>query len=309
MTTATARKTSTERTSLACWCTAGHWLKSVEGRTFRVLRCSACGCHRIDPPPVDNPADLGSFYTGYYQDRIDSKASEKPSRVARTSRFWRVAHRFPALLQSGRSALDIGCGDGTLCAELHQSGWKRVTGIDMSAGRIALARQRHPKIQFYDVSLQESGLLKSSTDLAVLDNVIEHVPDPVELLRAIREKLVDGGRLVLITPNMESGNFRLLGSRWTQELAPHVHIFLFTPASLCQVAQMAGYDVEVAGTFHLDPYPLNEWMARWRSGDVKGALWRTFQGVGNLYSRLIGSGPMVYAVARKSADGFIEGKS
>jgi 2-polyprenyl-3-methyl-5-hydroxy-6-metoxy-1,4-benzoquinol methylase len=283
---------------LACWCGQGNWIELFRKASFGLLRCSHCGCHRIDPPPVNDAAGLGEFYTGYYEGK---KPAEKPDRVravGRTSRFWQVAGKVPELQQPLASALDIGCGDGTLCAELRDSGWARVAGVDMSKGRIARARQLHPGMEFFDVALEHTKLPKNSVDLAILDNVIEHVPDPVEQLTGIREHLHEGSRLVMITPNMESGNFRLLGSRWTQELASHVHIFLFTQASLSHLARMAGYEVTHAGSFHLEPLSKLRWVSRLAGGDVKGALWTAFQGTGNAYSRFLNAGPMLYVVAR-----------
>jgi len=286
-------------TSLACWCRGGQWEVCSRGDTFGVLRCTRCGCCRIDPPPVSNPAELGHFYTSYYSDKVRSATSIDTPSDQETSRFWKVVHQFPPLAETLDSAVDVGCGNGTLCAELRSHGWKRVIGVDMSAGRIVEARRRHNGIEFYDVALEQAGIAPRSLDLAILDNVIEHVPDPFEQLTMVRETLKPGGRIVLITPNMTSGNFRLLRSRWTQELAPHVHIFLFTPNSLARLAIMAGFRVELTSTFHLDLYSMRDWMGRLASGDVRGAAWRGMQELGNLWARLIGSGPMVFIVAQK----------
>lgn len=116
----------------------------------------------------------------------------------------------------------------------------------------------------------------------------------------ICERLHPGGRLVLITPNMESGHFRLLGMRWTPELAPHAHVFLFTGAALSGLLERCGLVVEVSGSFHLPVCPLGVLTRRLFRGDVKGASWRAMQEAGGIYGRLINSGPMIYAVGRKS---------
>ncbi|MEP7353424.1 MAG: class I SAM-dependent methyltransferase [Acidobacteriota bacterium] len=280
---------------LPCWCRQGQWAEYFRTKDFGLLRCSECGCFRIDPPAVSAAEELADFYTGYYQGKV--QAVPAATAVGRTSRYWRVVDKHPALTRVGEAAVDIGCGDGTLCAELKASGWRRVIGIDMSKGRIARARKSHPEVTFFDVPLQDSGEPDNNLDLAILDNVIEHVPDPVEQLVAIRKKLRNGASLVLMTPNMKSGNFRLLGRRWTQELAPHVHLFLFTPASLSRLCEMAGFTVEEAGSFHLAPYSIGKWFSRLFAGELKGALWTAVQEAGSIFSRLIGSGPMVYVVA------------
>jgi SAM-dependent methyltransferase len=214
-------------TPLKCWCGGGTWTEVFREASFGLLRCGNCGSTQIDPPPVNSVLDLPGFYTKYYRDRSPAKPQVEASAV-QGSRFWKVAELVPELKRVLGSALDVGCGEGTLCGELRNSGWARVTGVDMSTSRLARARILQPNVEFCD-GLEKSSLEKGSVDLAVMDNVIEHVPDPVEQLQKIRRYLREGASLLMITPNMRSGNFQLLGRKWTQELAPHVHIFLFTP--------------------------------------------------------------------------------
>jgi hypothetical protein len=133
--------------------------------------------------------------------------------------------------------------------------------------------------------------------LVIIDNVIEHVPQPVEFLATLREYLKPSGHLVAITPNMESGNFKLLGRRWTPELAPHTHVFLFTHDSIRQCMQLAGFNVIAQGDFHVGIASPIQVLKRFFKGDLKGALWRMMQDTGSVYSRLLGAGPMLFVVS------------
>jgi len=186
-----------------------------------------------------------------------------------------------------------------LCAELKAAGWPSVMGFDLSRTRVARARKKHPDIEFHDRAFTESGVADSSLDLVILDNVVEHLTDPPATLRSVAQSLRPGGRLVLITPNMRSGQFRLMGRRWTVELSPHAHIFLFTSQALSTLVSMCGLEVETTGSFHLAPYPVREMLRQWRRGDYKEALWHAMNEAGARYARLIKAGPMVYAVARR----------
>jgi len=169
-------------------------------------------------------------------------------------------------------------------------------GVDVSRARIARARRLYPDGLFHDEPLEPTGTPAESFDLLIMDNVIEHVTEPVAMLRTLRRYLRRGGRVVLITPNMESGHFRLLGRRWTPELAPHAHIYLFTPSSMVRLLSLAGFSVDRVGSFHLPVYPPRQWAARMLSADVKGTVWRAGQELGGLYGRLIGAGPMVFGI-------------
>jgi hypothetical protein len=135
-----------------------------------------------------------------------------------------------------------------------------------------------------------------------MEAVIEHLPEPVRLLEQIRGYLTGGGCVVLTTPNMESGHFRLLGRRWTGMLAPHAHIFLFTAASIEMLLRAANLTPVRTGNFDTPLYRPAEYFRRLLRGDVKGTAWRACQEAGALYGRLIHSGPMLYAVATKAAD-------
>lgn len=282
-----------------CWCGSADLETSWREPHYGLVRCRVCGCRRIDPPPVADDAASVSFYRDYYQ---QSRPSATPSHNGQrvVSRFWNVAAQEPILLETGALAVDIGCGEGELCGELARAGWKSVAGIDVSTPRVVRARGRHPHLQFFDRPITETPIHPGTVDLLVMDNVIEHLPDPLVMVRELTGYLASEGRIVLITPNMESGHARLLGKRWTPELAPHAHIFLFTPASLRRLAQNAGLDVEALGSFHLAGASVLSTMGRAARGDVKSAIWRAGQDLGGLYGRLIGSGPMLYVVARRS---------
>jgi SAM-dependent methyltransferase len=80
--------------------------------------------------------------------------------------------------------LDIGCGDGALIARLRKCRpqWE-LSGVEIAARAVELARARCPdaEITLYDGAALpfESGHF----DLGILSHVLEHVPDPVPLLR------------------------------------------------------------------------------------------------------------------------------
>jgi len=305
------------QTSDHCWCGDALLVTPVRGESFRLLLCQACGCYRIDPPPIASADESSEFYTAYYgaaatQESPAGSATSPAARAAATvvmdpaaegrhSRFWDVVRQVPELAKPGGKVIDFGSGEGGLCNELSRSGWTDVTGIEVSRSRAARARQRYPHVRFLDRPLSESVVAPGVTEMCVMDNVIEHLPDPLAVVAELRRYLQPGGKLVVITPNMESGHFRLLGRRWTPELAPHAHIYLFTPASMHRLLAEAGFVVRASGTFHLEVYPFRDWLKRLLSGDVKGAVWRAYQELGGLYGRFVGAGAMLYAVGEVPA--------
>lgn len=283
--------------NLGCWCRDGGWLTKFRTNRFGLLRCSACGGYRIDPPPIQTAESSEEFYTEYYSRESVSKLVEQAGEER--SAFWSVLNRVPDLPRAGERVADIGCGDGHLCEQLHAAGWKSVIGVEVSRTRIAGAKKRYPKINFFAGTLDDSNCDRDSLDLMVMDAVVEHLVNPEAVLAGLRKYLSSDGYFVALTPNMDSGHFAFLGKRWTGMLAPHAHIYLFTADSLRRLLQRAGFSVVSVGSIHAAPYRPSQFARRIASGDIKGAIWRAHQEIGGWYGRLRGQGPMLYAVARR----------
>jgi 2-polyprenyl-3-methyl-5-hydroxy-6-metoxy-1,4-benzoquinol methylase len=284
---------------MGCWCGGGTLRTHFRTPRFGLVRCTGCGCFRIDPPPISSDEQGAQFYTDYYaQGRLAGADGPSENGSRRASRFWRVVEQFADLGRPRQRVADIGCGEGSLCAELVDAGWPSVVGFDLSRSRISRAKRRQPGVEFHDCPFPDAGVPEGSLDLVIMDNVVEHLPDPPSTFRSVARSLKPGGRLVVITPNMRSGQFRLLGRRWTVELSPHAHIFLFTTEALTRLVSMCGFAVEATGSFHLAPYPARDVLRQLKRGEYKEALWHAMNEAGARYARLIRSGPMLYAVAR-----------
>jgi len=280
--------------ALPCWCGEGEWQVCFRKPRASLLRCSACGSFQTEPPPLARRKEAPA--------QRESHPEAARPRASRNAWFWRVAEKVPQLLEARVTAVDIGAGEGHFCAELRAAGWPRVTGFEFSPSRIAVARRLYPQIPFHSCSLHDAGIPESSLDLIVLEDVIEHLPNPAAIVGELARYLAPGGNLVILTPNMESGHFRLLGSRWTGMLAPHSHVFLFTGSGLAQLLLRCGLSIRKRGSVHPPFYRIGEYARRLFSGDIKGTLWRAHQEIGAFYGKLIGAGPMLYAVATRPAN-------
>ena len=102
---------------------------------------------------------------------------------------------------TGKAALDVGCGAGLLAEPLARLG-ATVTGVDASAELIGVAR-KHAEAMGLEVDYRagEIEALDGRFDLVTCMEVIEHVADPAEFLRALAKRLAPGGLLILSTPN------------------------------------------------------------------------------------------------------------
>lgn len=246
-------------------------LFDAQGR-WSVRRCTAAGCGTawLDPRPT--AADLGKAYATYYTHSAGASAS--PARWDDRLFGWlragylagRYRHRRDACgpvrrwlgnllrlhpdlasrvdLQAfymapapGSRFLEIGCGNGDHLATMREFGWQ-VQGIDADPGAVEAAQRRGLPVRCG--TIQQLGLPAASFDAIGMCHVIEHVDDPAELLRACRELLAPGGRLVLVTPNIASFGHARYGRHWLA-LDPPRHLRLYTCTSLRATVRAAGF--------------------------------------------------------------------
>jgi len=95
--------------------------------------------------------------------------------------------------------LDAGCGTGVGTEYLvHLNPQAQVVGIDLSAGALAVARERCQRsganrVEFHHLSLYDAEQLPGEFDLINCVGVLHHLPDPIRGIQAISSKLAPGG--------------------------------------------------------------------------------------------------------------------
>ncbi len=130
-------------------------------------------------------------------------------------------------------ALDLGCGDGRLTAELDAA---ELTAADVSRVALGRARARLPGARFVELEPETAlPLADTSFDLVLAAETAEHVRDLQLFLSEIRRVLVPGGELALTTPATAPL------ARPDHPLSPHLH--RFTRRSLGRVLDELGFDV------------------------------------------------------------------
>ncbi len=138
-------------------------------------------------------------------------------------------------------ALDVGCGDGRLGAQLRAGA---VVGADVSEAALERARARLARV----VRIEPDEPLPfedGSFDLVLCAETLEHVRDVQLLLSELRRVLRPGGTLAVTTPaHSRLSALRLLASGWESEFQPlSPHLRFFTRRSLAQLFDDMGFDV------------------------------------------------------------------
>lgn len=181
-----------------------HWTRSE----MTVLRCSGCG---LLSAAEDTPVEP---YRAEYFDKWGRGGEGLVAMKKRTYRGVLACVAGPGV----RRVLDIGCALGWSLDAAKEAGLES-SGVELSEHGAREAGKRHP------VRRTTGEFPDGAFDAVTLVDVIEHVRDPVGLLREACRLLRPGGRLALTTPDASSLSARLLGPRWPYVIPEHVVYF------------------------------------------------------------------------------------
>ena len=102
-------------------------------------------------------------------------------------------------IRKGDSVLDAGCGEGHLFSRVPASA--RQTGIDLSSAALEIAASRNPSAEWIHADLHKMPFADHTFDKICCSEVIEHVPDPVAVIRELHRVVKPEGRVIITVPN------------------------------------------------------------------------------------------------------------
>ena len=217
---------------------------------YDVIACAVCGFRHVVPLPT--PSELERAYReAYYTDEKPeflSHAGEDQEWAELVQRD-RLAIFEDLLPPERRSLLDIGSGPGFLLRTAKDRGWQ-VLGIEPSRQAAAHARSLGVQIveEFFNA---ETASTLGRFDVVHLNNVLEHVPNPIEILTLARSVLTPGGVLCINVPNdftpfQVAASASLNIAQWW--VAPPHHLNYFDFDSLSGLVTRLGFNVRERST-------------------------------------------------------------
>ncbi|MQA28765.1 MAG: methyltransferase domain-containing protein [Luteitalea sp.] len=129
---------------------------------------------------------------------------------------------------NGKRLIDCGCGAGEYVMALESQG-VRAWGIEYDREKLREYRKHYPTSHRLCVGdLLKPGLLDASFDVALLNEVLEHVPNDAEALAEVERLLKDDGTLIVFSPNRRYP-FETHGVTLTSSSRRLPHYFPFVP--------------------------------------------------------------------------------
>lgn len=197
------------------------------GVTLRLLKCGECGFIYADD---DEVGDLVELYKGLEDEQYEETSSSRALQMK-----W-LLKKASEHVPSATSLLDIGAGTGLLVAEARRMGLDAV-GVEPSQSLVAAARELN-QVDLLQGTFPHPETEGQEFDLIFLVDVIEHVAQPLKLLRQCGRALSGRGRMIVVTPDVSSLLARVLRRRWWHFRLAHVGYF--NKKTLCLAAEQAG---------------------------------------------------------------------
>lgn len=253
---------------------------------WTIGKCTHCGMIYVNPIPFFEPNEEFSrlsmeFQYTKFQHQITTAVLEHDNRQL-AFQLKHVQHITTAT-PTKNTMLDIGCGAGTSVRAAADLGWDAI-GIDIDPALIRLGKEqlqvdvRCTDLFACDFSAHQFSFIR-------MRDVVEHLPNPYEVLVEVQRLLAPGGVLLIATPNDGNlmANARRLIRRRTcvATVPPPHHVHGFTPTTLRRILRRAGftsYDVET--TTPVDPHYVTARNMKSAKSPLHVLLWRMAQSAG-----------------------------
>lgn len=192
--------------------------------------------------------------------------------------------------------LELGPADGPMTEELAHTG-RPLTLVEGAKTYYDDLVRRFPKATIHHALFEDFETDERFSNI-ILGHVLEHVDDPVGILRHIKRFLAPGGRILCAVPNARSIHRQagvLMGQLGFEgEMSPldiqHGHKRVYTPETFRREFHEAGLEIEVFGGYWLKPLASSQIERDWMPEMVEA-----FMKLGERYPDIAAD---IYVVAR-----------
>lgn len=188
------------------------------------FKCSSCGLKKIYPQPSINKLDE-IYNSAYYEYQGAWKTDAV--RLPKKRTFRDRLDLIPRL--ENRRVLDCGCAAGYFLEVAGEYGFIPY-GVEINQAAVSICRNNFPHEQIYLGQLENAPFPKEFFYAIFMNDFLEHIKDPVRILKMAYGLLEHGGYLIISTPAADSLSCKIMKSHW-----PHYkmeHLFYFSKKSI-----------------------------------------------------------------------------
>ena len=210
--------------------------------------CRSCGllqCHRRLPTDKLNEFYISGEYQIICMNNLRDDIHYQLEYEISSLYFIDIFNKFKLPLKNAR-ILEIGCGSGGILRALQDNG-ATVFGFDLDPHRIEVCKKYIKDLYSAD-ALDPKIQFPEKIDYIILSNILEHLSNPKEFLRNIREKLKSdvyswkNASVLIDVPNLEGAAFY---SKESFSKFLHIaHLWYFNAITIERLLNAAGFTVE-----------------------------------------------------------------
>ena len=223
---------------------------------FQLVKCT--NCRHLFLEGDFSPELLSNLYSNYYPRSSLNLTDFLPHKEVSGIKAWLDGAKSGAFrwVPHNVKVLDIGCGFGESLG-YHQARGCDIYGVeaDQNIRRVADRFGFKVYVGLFDPDIYAPN----SFDYVTMNQVIEHVTDPVAMLRGVAQVLKPGGSAIFSTPNANGLGAKIFGGRWINWHAPY-HLQFFSIRSLELAAEKAGMIVERIETVTSSSWLCYQWI-------------------------------------------------
>lgn len=225
---------NTIRLSACPVCDANDIAPSVEKSGYCFSRCPHCDFLFVNPRPPQ--AWLNSLYASPVQE-AEPTYNKAGSRLRRA--YFKLPRFFPYAWR--KDTVDVGCGGGFVAHALSLVA-RSSTGIDISANAIAYARHRFSRPRFICANFARLPNDIGEFDFVYSSEVIEHVSDVNQYMRALNKLTRDGGHVYITTPDLGHPKVPAQIEHW-DVFQPPIHVQFFDRRTVTVLFERYGFRI------------------------------------------------------------------
>ena len=155
----------------------------------------------------------------------------------------------PFIPKTATKILEVGCGQANFSEQLLQDG-REIWGIELNPDAAKVASEKLHKVFAGTVESNLGNIPKDYFDVIIMNDVIEHLTYPKEVLEQLMPTLVKNGVVVSSIPNVRYSKniFKMLFKRdwkYTESgILDNTHFRFFTKKSIKRMFKETGFEIE-----------------------------------------------------------------
>jgi 2-polyprenyl-3-methyl-5-hydroxy-6-metoxy-1,4-benzoquinol methylase len=199
------------------------------------VQCRQCGLIFANPIP--------NFYTVIEGNR----AINMIQKTRGTLTQYRGGKEFTLLLKRYKNSgilLDVGCAEGFFLLGVEENSEWKAEGVDILPSAVKFANERLG-VKVYEGTLSSLEGVDRYYHFIRMNNVIEHVFNPVAFLQKAYRLLQSSGMVYCSTPNgfQEGHHRRAANQRGLVLNLLENHFFCYLPKTLCEIFKACGFKI------------------------------------------------------------------